>query len=179
MENKNFLVLLAKKAVENYCEKKEKISPPPETPKEFLDKKAGVFVSIKKNGQLRGCVGTYLPVHENIAKETIENAILAGFFDDRFPSISKEELPFLSFTVYVLNQPELIDNINQLDPKKYGILIKSISSNKSALLLPDLEGVDSIEEQILITCQKGNIDLEKEKIIIYRFTAQKYEDNQN
>lgn len=179
MDNKHFLISLAQKAVENYCEKKEKISPPPETPKEFLEKKAGVFVSIKKNGQLRGCVGTYLPVHENIAKETIENAILAGFFDNRFPPISKEEIPSLSFTVYILNEPELIKEVGQLNPKKYGILVKSLSSNKSALLLPDLEGINKPEEQILTACQKGNIDPENEKIIIFRFSAQKYENNQN
>jgi len=164
----NPYVLLAKETVEDYVKEKKIIN----LPGEFSDKKSGVFVTIKKNGQLRGCIGTYLPTKENINEEIIQNAVAAATEDYRFGSIQKEELPELSYTVYILNKPELVKDINELNPKKYGIIIKA--GLKLGLLLPDLEGVDTVEKQISIACQKGNIDLTGEKIIIYRFTVEKY-----
>lgn len=169
------LVKLAKKAVENYVKKGEIISPTSDVPKEFLEKKAGTFVTIEKEGKLRGCIGTFLPTQENIAKEVIRNAIASATKDDRFLPVSEEELPYLSYTVYILSLPELVKDLKELNPKKYGILIKTLNfPQKSALLLPDLEGIDSIEKQIFIACQKGGINPKEEKILIYRFTAKKY-----
>ncbi len=173
------LVALAKLAVETFIKEGKIISfVPPEIPKEFLEKRAGVFVTIMKNKELRGCIGTYLPTTQNIAKEVIQNAISAATQDWRFPPITKKELPFLSFTVYILSQPELVKDLKELDPKKYGIIVKSISDKetppKTGLLLPDLEGVDTIEKQISIACQKAGIDLKKEKILIYKFKVKKY-----
>ena len=176
MEEGKFLLSLAKKAISHYLKTKEKISPPPETPSSLLKEKAGVFVSIKKKGKLRGCVGTFLPTKENIAKEVIESAILAGFFDDRFPPLTEEELNSLTFTVYILNEPSLIKEISELDPKKYGILVKSLSSKKIGLLLPDIEEIKTVNDQILIACQKAGIDPLNEKFLIFKFTAKKYED---
>ena len=130
------------------------------------------------------------PNKKNIAQEIIHNAIAAATEDYRFSPIQEKELPQLSYTVYVLEKPESVENIDDLDPKKYGIIIKSgeISAGtdvifnpspsvriKSGLLLPGLEGVKTVEQQISITCQKAGIDLKKEKITIYRFKAQKYE----
>jgi len=152
---------LAKKAVETYLLKGEIIEAP------TMRKKAGVFITIEKENQLRGCIGTYLPTKENIAEETISNAIAAAFEDPRFPPVQKEELPFLSYAIYILNKPELIKSIEELNPKKYGIIVKS--KNKSGLLLPDLKGIETTEEQVSIACQKAGID--KEKITIYRFTV--------
>ncbi len=197
-------ISLAKKAVEDYIEE-EKIIPPPENlPKALLVKKAGIFVTIEKNGELKGCIGTYLPTKENIAKEIIYNAIAAATEDYRFGSIRKEELPELSYTVYILNKPELIKNVEDpakfseeklrqagLDPKKYGIIVKTAPISgpetdvifnghtplKSGLLLPDLEGVDTAEQQISIACQKGDINPTIEKIIIYKFTVEKFTEN--
>lgn len=181
---------LAKKAVQSYVEKGEVIGVPNDLPKEMTEKKSGTFVTIEKSGQLRGCIGTYLPTKENIAQEIIYNAIAAAAEDYRFGPIQKEELPLLSYTVYILEKPELVKNIKELDPKKFGIIVKTtpISSAdgtdvvfnghfvaKSALLLPDLEGIDTIEKQISIVCQKGGIDPSQEKIIIYRFTTEKYQ----
>jgi len=181
------LVDLAKKAVENYISESKIISPPSKLPEEFLNKKSGTFVTIKKNDELRGCIGTYLPTKKNIVKEVIDNAIAAATEDYRFGPIQKEELPYLSYTVYILNEPELVKDIKELDPKKYGIIVKTvpISSSgdvvfdghfvaKTGLLLPDLEGIDTIEKQISIACQKGGIDPAREKILIYKFTVEKY-----
>jgi AmmeMemoRadiSam system protein A len=180
---------LAKLTVETYVKEREIISPPRGLPEEFLNKKAGTFVTIEKQGQLRGCIGTYLPTRDNIAEETIHNAIAASTEDYRFGPVKKEELPHLSYTVYILNEPELIKNIKELNPKKYGIIVKTmpivsatakdvvfdgVVPYKSGLLLPDLEGIDTVEEQVSIACQKGGINPEKEKILIYRFTVEKH-----
>lgn len=172
------LTELAKSAVETYIKEGKIISVPEDFPKELLNKKAGVFVTIEKDKKLRGCIGTYLPTRENIAEEIINNAVSAAVEDYRFGKIEKEEFPYLSYTVYLLNEPEPIKEIKELNPEKFGIIVKSVSSPfKSGLLLPDLEGVDTPEQQISICCQKGGIDLEKEKLIIYKFTAKKYCEN--
>ncbi len=184
------LVLLAKSTVESFVREGKILSPPNDLPKEFLNHKKGAFVTIEKGGNLRGCIGTYLPTKENIAQEIISNAIAAATEDYRFGQIKKEELPELSYTVYILGKPELVKDIKELDPKKYGIIIKTVPiispdktdvvfnghfPYKSGLLLPDLEGVDTVEKQILIACQKAGIDPRIEKIIIYRFTVEKYQ----
>ena len=172
------LVLLAKLAVEAYVKEEKIIDIPDDFPEEFLKRKAGVFVTIEKENNLRGCIGTYLPTKENIAKETISNSIAAAFKDYRFESVSKEDLPFLSYAVYVLNPPELVKDISELNPQKYGIIIQTSQDSrfkKCGLLLPDLEGVDTPEEQISIACNKGGVDPEREKIMIYKFTVEKYE----
>jgi len=186
----NIYVLLAKKAVENYIKEKKIISLSEDLPEEFLTKKSGTFVTIERNSELRGCIGTYLPTKKNIAEEIIHNAIAAATEDYRFSPIQKQELPELSYTVYVLDKPESIKSIDELDPKKYGILVKSQSfspgsdvvfepapsiHSKSGLLLPDLEGVNTVEKQISIACQKGNINPDTEKIMIYKFKVEKFE----
>ena len=170
---KNFYLQLAKKAVEKYIREGKIIQPPKNLPKDFFQKRAGVFVSIYKGKELRGCIGTYLPTKENLAKEIIANAISASS-DPRFLPIAKEELPFLSYEVYILKPPKLIKTFQELDPKKYGILIQSLNSSKSALLLPGLEGVDSWEKQVLITLQKARIDPTKEKFVVFKFEVIKY-----
>lgn len=186
----NPYVELAKKTVESYVEKREIIEIPSDLPKEMIEKKSGTFVTIKKDEDLKGCIGTYLPTKENVAGEIIHNAVAAATEDYRFGPIQKEELPFLSYTVYLLEKPELVKDIKELNPKKYGIIVKTtpiLSPNrtdvvfnghavaKSALLLPDLAGIDTAEKQISIACQKGGIDPTREKIIIYRFTVEKHQ----
>jgi AmmeMemoRadiSam system protein A len=166
------LVLLAKQAVETFIKERKIISPPINFPKEFLERKAGTFVTIEKNGELRGCIGTYLPTRENIAKEVIQNAIAAATEDYRFRPVEREELSELSYTVYILNEPELVKDLKELDPKKYGIIVRT--ETKTGLLLPDLEGVDTVEKQIAIACYKGGINPVKEKISIFKFTVEKF-----
>lgn len=169
----NSLVLLAKQAAETYVENKQAIAVPKDFPKEFLMRRAGVFVTIEKEGRLRGCIGTYLPVQDNIGEEIIHNAISAATQDWRFGPIKKTELPHLSYTVYILNAPEKAADISELNPKKFGIIVKS--GSKSGLLLPDLEGVNTVAEQIAICCQKGGIYLKEDNIEIYKFTVEKYQ----
>ena len=184
------LVFLAKQTVETFIKEGKIISPPNDLPKEFLERKAGTFVTIEKNGDLRGCIGTYLPTRENIAEEIIHNAVAAATEDYRFGPIQEKELSSLSYTVYILSEPELVKDLKELEPKKYGIIIKTMPITrhngadvvfnghfvaKTGLLLPDLEGVDTIEKQISIACQKGGIDPLREKILIYKFTVEKYQ----
>lgn len=186
----NSYSLLAKSAVENYIKKGKVISPPSDLSEEFLKRKAGTFVTIERNGELRGCIGTYLPTRANIAEEVIYNAIAAASEDHRFGPVETEELPHLSYTVYILSSPEPVKNIEELDPKKFGIIIKSQgfssgsdaifntapkSYQKTGLLLPDLEGVDTVEKQFSIACQKGGINPQEEKVFIYRFTVEKHQ----
>lgn len=176
----NHYVLLAKEAVETYIREGKIISSFPDLPKEFFETKSGVFITIEKEGKLRGCIGTYLPTEENIAKEVISNAISAATEDYRFNLIKEEELPYLSYTVSILSKPEQIKSLERLDPKRYGIIVKTFSvtepqkTEKAGLLLPDLKGIDSVKKQILIVCQKAGINPSKEKVLIYRFTVKKY-----
>lgn len=184
------LVQLAKSAVEYYLEKGGMIEVPSDFPKEYLTRKAGVFVTINKQGKLRGCIGTYLPTEKNIAQEVTRNSLVAATEDYRFGPIKKEEKNLLSYAVYVLNEPEMIQDVKELNPKKYGIIVRTIpfpngtridvifdghSPFKSGLLLPDLEGINTAEEQIAIACQKGGIDPKREKILIYKFSAEKFD----
>lgn len=170
----NDYIRLAKLAVEEFIKNRKIIEPPQDISNDLLKRKAGVFVSIYNQQALRGCVGTYLPTKKNIAEEIISSAISATQ-DTRFPPITKEELPYLSYEVYILDTPKPVKNIDELDPQKYGILVRSLDYPfKSGLLLPALQGIDSKEKQIFIACQKAGIDPEKEKIIIYKFGAEKY-----
>ncbi len=172
----NPYVSLAKSAVENYVKKGERFSPPESLDEKLLNEKAGVFVTIEKNGKLKGCIGTSQPTQKNIAQEIINNAIAAATKDYRFGPISEEELPDLSFIVYVLGQLESIEEIKELNPKKYGVLVRSKKNpNKSGLLLPDLEGVDTIDKQFSIACRKAGITSQDEELLVYRFEVKKYQ----
>lgn len=166
---------IARKAVETYLKEGKVISTFSNLSKEILEQKAGVFVSIYKSGDLRGCIGTFLPTKENIVQEIISNAI-AVCHDPRFLPLQKEEIPFLKFSIDVLSLLEQIFDLKNLDPKKYGILVKAENDNRTGLLLPDIPSIDSIEKQISIACQKAGIDFEKEKILIYRFTTKRFKE---
>lgn len=128
-----------------------------------------------KNKNLRGCIGTYLPTKKNIAEEIISNAVAAATRDGRFNPISKEELEQISYSVYILEKPEKIDNIKKLNPKKFGVLIRS-STGRSGLLLPDLDGINTIEEQLGAVCFKCGINLKDEEVVICRFKAEKHDE---
>jgi AmmeMemoRadiSam system protein A len=170
----NPLPALAKAAVENYIENKEIIFVPENFPKDFLARKAGVFVTIEKDDNLRGCIGTYLPTRDNIGEETIHNAISAATVDLRFGPIKKTEFPHLTFTVYILGAPEKVENFSELDPQKFGVIVKS--GQKFGILLPGLKGVDTLAQQIEICCEKGGIVLKKDNAEIYKFTVEKNEE---
>jgi AmmeMemoRadiSam system protein A len=168
----NKYVSLAKKAIESYILEGKII----DSPKDFSKEKAGVFVTIMKEKELRGCIGTYLPTKDNIAEEIIQNAISVATEDYRFGKIKKEELPHLSYEVSILSEPELVKDVKELNPRKFGVIVKTTSwPQRSGLLLPDLEGVDTVEDQISICCQKGRINPREEETAIYKFTVKKYE----
>jgi uncharacterized protein len=161
---------LAKKSIETYVrEGKTLPAPLPLSPEMSL--KSGVFVSLKKRGELRGCIGTYLPSCLNIAEEVITNAIAAATKDPRFSPLREDELGELSYSVDVLSCPEKVENLRELDPRKYGVIV--VRGVRRGLLLPDLHGVDTVEEQLRITRMKAGI-LPHEEIEIYRFEVIRY-----
>ncbi len=162
------LVNLAVRAIDEYLESGTIISPP-EMPEE-LGGRAGVFVSLKKDGALRGCIGTFIPATESIAEETIRNAISAAVNDPRFPPVRPEELPELTCSVDVLSEPEPASE-DDLDPRKYGVIVEA--GHRRGLLLPALEGVDTVSEQIGIAKQKACI-LPEEPFKLFRFSVRRY-----
>lgn len=165
------LVELARKTVEQYA-KTGRIPEKPEEPNEFMSKRAGVFVSLKKHGQLRGCIGTIEPVTECVAAEVIRNAVSAATEDPRFTPVDEDELGELDYSVDVLTTPETVTDISELNPKKYGVIVRK--DMRRGLLLPDLEGVDTVEEQLSIAMQKAHIDPGEEDIEIQRFEVIRY-----
>ena len=163
------LTRLAKETVETYV--KEGKIPHPEELTPEMRQRAGVFVSIHKLGELRGCIGTFEPTQKNVAEETIANAISSATRDPRFPAITPSELKYLSYSVDVLTTPEPIDSQDQLDPKNYGVIVEA--GFRRGLLLPDLEGVDSVDYQIEICRQKAGI-APHEPVKLYRFEVKRY-----
>lgn len=165
-------VALAKAAIERWV-KERKILDPREKSEllEALRGKAGVFVSLKKRGELRGCIGTFQPTRENLAEEIVSNAISAASRDPRFPPVSLEELDELEISVDVLSDPEPVEDVSQLDPRRYGVIVQS--GGRLGLLLPDLEGVNTVEEQLEIARRKAGIG-QHEPIHIYRFTVERH-----
>lgn len=163
-------VELAKKAVEKYI-KVSKVLSHKNILEEFTKEKAGVFVSIKKKGELRGCIGTIYPTKNNVVEEIISNAISSSTRDPRFFPVEREELKLLTYSVDILSEPEKIEKMSRLNPKKYGVVVKS--GHKTGLLLPDLEGVDTPEMQVNIAKSKAGI-FPDEEFEIYRFTVTRY-----
>ncbi len=159
-------VRLARSSVESYIREGRIMNIPEDLPEEMLHTQAGAFVSIHEHGKLRGCIGTIAPVTECVAKEIIDNAISASTRDPRFDAITEQELPWLEINVDVLGEPEDIDSQDQLDVKKYGVIVSS--GSRRGLLLPDLDGVDTVSQQVLIARQKAGIR-PGEKIKLQRF----------
>ena len=146
----------------------------PSLPADLLDRRAGAFVSLHKEGALRGCIGTTGPTQENLAEEICRNAVKAATEDPRFPQVQAHELPDLVYDVDVLSEPEDISGPEELDVKKYGVIVSTRGFiPKRGLLLPDLAGVDTVEEQIAIACRKANIR-EDEKYTLQRFTVERH-----
>jgi len=148
--------------------------PQPKLPEEMeylCHEMAGTFVSLKKHGQLRGCIGTINPAYGNLAEEIAGNAISAATRDPRFLPVEEHELDDLVYSVDILGKPEPATR-DQLDPKRYGVIVTK--GSRRGLLLPDLEGVDTVEEQLRIACQKAGIrpdeDYSIERFEVIRYT---------
>lgn len=164
------LVKLAKEAIKEYVKNRRIIKPPDDLAEEMKGQ-AGVFVSLKKSGQLRGCIGTFAPTAKNIAEEVIHNAVSAATRDPRFQPVGLSELEEIDYSVDVLTEPEKIAGPEGLDPKRYGVIVKC--GIRKGLLLPDIEGVDTVEEQIDIARSKAGI-YEDEPVELYRFEVKRY-----
>jgi hypothetical protein len=164
------IAALAKETVETYIREGKRPSPLKNLTPE-MKQKAGVFVSIHKLGDLRGCIGTFEAQQRNVAEEIITNAISSSTRDPRFSPVSPEELKDLDYSVDVLTEPEPVEDESQLDPKRYGVIVEA--GWRKGLLLPDLEGVDTAEHQIDICRQKGGISPD-EPVKLYRFEVKRY-----
>lgn len=160
-------VRLARETIENKLLGKKR----PEISADFPQDTAAVFVTLHKFGQLRGCIGTLSPRYPQIEEEIRHNAKSAAFEDPRFHLVSASEIPYLEISVDVLSVPEPIDSMSDLDPKKYGVIVKK--GYKSGVLLPDLEGIDTAEQQVAIAKRKAGIG-ETEKPELERFLVTRY-----
>ena len=141
---------------------------------EFRNIKLGCFVSFYIDDNLRGCIGTIEPVFENVVLEVINNAISSAFKDPRFKPISLQELPYLKTKIDFIINIEKIDNLESLNPRKYGVIVKSLKNKeKRGVLLPDIQGVDTIEDQLKIVFNKAGLIYNKENLFkeneIYKF----------
>ena len=163
---------LARAAIEAWAKEGRKLSSDEkEEERGQLAQRSAAFVSLKKKGALRGCIGTFQPSRESLAEEIVANAISAAFRDPRFPPVSEDELDDLDISVDVLSDPEPVPDASHLDPRRYGVIVKR--GGRIGLLLPDLQGVDSVEEQLEIARNKAGIDAH-EPIQLYRFTVDRF-----
>ncbi len=117
---------------------------------------AAAFVTLKKHGELRGCIGTLLPTCTNQLQEVAQNAVSACSRDPRFPPVTAQELPDLDYQVYILGQPEPVAGLDDLDPQRYGVIVRK--HGRSGVLLPALQGVDTPQLQVAIACRKAGLD---------------------
>ena len=160
-----------------YLRKGRRPDPPPHIP-DIFKKSTGVFVSLHKKGKLRGCIGTFLPTQPTLAYEIIENAISAASKDPRFPPLQAEELPAIDISVDILSEPEQVSSLGELNPKTYGVIVSK--GWQRGLLLPNLEGVNTVEYQLEIAKQKaGLFDVPMEELDIQRFTVERYKEKNN
>ncbi|MGI6603613.1 MAG: AmmeMemoRadiSam system protein A [bacterium] len=164
------LVRLARETLEAYVRTGKRLPLPDPLPPELRDR-AGVFVSLKKNGQLRGCIGTTEPTQPNLALEIQQNAVSAGTRDPRFWPVQPEELSEIVYSVDVLGKPEPVKGLEDLDPKRYGVIVSA--RGRRGLLLPDLEGIDSAEEQVAIAKQKAGLG-PGDDVKLERFEVKRY-----
>ena len=167
--NESAPVKLARETVESFITRGEIPHPKNITPE--MKGKAGVFVSLHKNDELRGCIGTIEPDEENIAQEIIRNAVHSATRDPRFNPVTADELPQLEYSVDILTEPEPVNSEKELDPKKYGAIVEA--GWRRGLLLPDLEGVDTVKRQLDICRMKAGIGPE-EPVKLYRFEVKRY-----
>lgn len=166
-----FALRLARESLEAYTRHGQILRSPEEVPPGFRQP-SGAFVSLKKQGRLRGCIGTVEPRHPDLAREIIHNAVSAGTCDPRFPPVTAAELPELKYSVDVLHPPEPVRDPGELDARRYGVIVKK--GGRTGLLLPNLEGVDVPAQQLRIARQKAGISPWDQPVEIYRFEVTRY-----
>jgi AmmeMemoRadiSam system protein A len=170
MSKSHPLVELARQTIEQYILYGKEIEPPQALTDE-MRRPAGAFVTLHRHGQLRGCIGTISPMQDTVAEEVIHNAISAATRDPRFPPLARAELADLDVKVDVLAKPEPVHSLDELDPKRYGLIVQSLTHPwKRGLLLPDLEGIDTVEKQVYWTrYHKAGITDPNEPVDMQRF----------
>lgn len=156
-----------------YYDKGHYLKEPDDLPHEMLNERRGVFVSLKKEGELKGCIGTIGAITDNVAQEIIRNAISAATQDPRFPKVSKDELGYLDISVDILFEPEPC-TLNDLNVSEYGVIVSTL--DKRGLLLPNLDGINSVDEQIKIALEKAGINY-NEDFLIERFKVERHKEN--
>jgi AmmeMemoRadiSam system protein A len=166
------LVLLARMTVEALAQGKPLPKATDVDLPDELPSRAGVFVTLRKEGELRGCIGTITPAYYSLAQEVINNARQAASSDPRFSPVTAEELVQLSYSVDVLSEPEPVGSMEDLDPRRFGVVVEA--GSRRGLLLPDLEGIDSAEAQVAIARRKAGIR-SQESVQLYRFSVQRYQ----
>ena len=160
-------VRLARATINSWVGEKRRPSLPENLPEEMLKKRAGVFVSLHKDGRLRGCIGTIQAARNSIAEEIVENGISAATKDPRFSPVRPEELDALEISVDVLGEPEKISSKEELDVKRYGVIVSK--GFRRGLLLPNLDGIDSVDEQVSIALQKAGLSAREKNFEMERF----------
>lgn len=166
------LVELARLAIDK-CVREGRTLKQEDCPELFrkIEGRAGAFVSLKKQGDLRGCIGTFEPTRSNLAEEIVSNAISSCSRDPRFEPVREGELDQLEVSVDVLGEPEPVADESKLDPREYGVIVRS--GRRLGLLLPDLEGVNTVEEQLDIARRKAGIG-PREPVELFRFKVRRY-----
>lgn len=172
---KSIYTKIALQAIEEYLNKKTTLNTEnQDIPNELLAIRS-CFVTLKTDaGKLRGCIGTIKPKYKNLFTEIIRNAVSSAFFDNRFSKLKLKEFDKITLSVEVLSPPEEIFDLNELDPRKYGAIVQDNTYSRG-ILLPDIEGIDTVEEQIRIIKRKAGIDQDVNTGLRYfRFETQKY-----
>jgi AmmeMemoRadiSam system protein A len=165
------LVKLAQDTVELYIREGKVLQRPDGDLAPEMKERAGVFVCLKIRGMLRGCIGTFEPQEPDVAAEVIRNAVSASTCDPRFSCVRQDELDQIEYTIDVLTAPEQVNGPADLDPKRYGVIVQA--GRRRGLLLPDLEGVDTTEEQVGIAMQKAGI-APGAQVTLFRFEVKRY-----
>lgn len=159
---------LAKMAIKEFVQTGRKVDVPADVLEEMKEKRAGVFVTIHIGKELRGCIGTFVPTKKDVAEEIVANAISACSSDPRFFPVEDTELDELEIEVSILEEAKSIEQIQKHDPQKEGIIVAAEDGRKG-LLLPGLEGIDTVQKQIKIAAEKGNINPDAEPIQLLSF----------
>ncbi len=165
------IVALARRSIEYYIHNREIMPISSDIDRTLLTHRAGVFVCLKKNGKLRGCIGTFEPRCSSVAEEIVKSAVQASFCDPRFSPLREEELNEVRLSVDILTYPEKVSGFEELDPSRYGVIVEW--EEKKGLLLPDIEGVDTVEYQVDIARQKAGIPPHA-PFILYRFSVERF-----
>ena len=175
MSESHPLVTLARRSIEAYVRDGRQIDPPADLAPE-MQRRAGAFVTLHRGGKLRGCIGTIQPTYNTVAEEVIHNAISSATRDPRFSPLRPNELADLDVKVDVLGDPEPVNDLDELDPRRYGLIVQSVEQPwKRGLLLPDLEGIDTVEKQVHWTrYYKAGITDPAEPVQMFRFEVQRY-----